>query len=434
MSGGGAAGTRAELHYHGEAPTGEGLPAIVVLDPEESVLEVGREDGCGMLLDSPAQKNSMISRRHATLHYDKHSGQWKITDRDSTNGILHNGVKVTEQSLSDNDVITFGGARSTIEGASPGKKAPKSKYVYKFVLHDASASSSQQAPGREHKRGRSLSEDIHEGREGKRHLHSAPEDDKRASPARQKMNCDMDPADRPEPEPQQAQRREAMDEQFRNPHVDDKNPHEAREGRGGGGRDVREGRGSEEKEREDYSGVQRGKLEKAVDFRIHESSKQEGGEAAGESKDGNLGRCEHVVGAGSGVGGQGGEQGKEGTSERHRKRPQAEAGQEASAKMMEKALKRYADVRVQDEAKQVFKTKARDFLGCLLHRPELTGSLKPQNIQQAINGWIDGTPTGPMSQLIRYPFVSFWLHADDDIYYYICQRLKVAWGQSMSRL
>ena len=44
MSGGSAARTRAELHYHGEAPTGDGLPAIVVLDPEESVVEVGREE------------------------------------------------------------------------------------------------------------------------------------------------------------------------------------------------------------------------------------------------------------------------------------------------------------------------------------------------------------------------------------------------------
>ena len=187
MSGGSAARTRAELHYHGEAPTGDGLPAIVVLDPEESVVEIGREDGCGILLDSPAQK-LMISRLHATLSYDQVRGQWKVMDRDSLNGILHNGVKVKEQYLSDNDIITFGGAFSTIEGTSPGERAPKSIYVYKFVLQqDESASSSQQTPGRELKRGRPFAEDGHDGREGKRQQYAAQEDEERAAPGQQKM-------------------------------------------------------------------------------------------------------------------------------------------------------------------------------------------------------------------------------------------------------
>ena len=63
--------------------------------------------------------------------------------------------------------------------------------------------------------------------------------------------------------------------------------------------------------------------------------------------------------------------------------------QTASAKMMENAIKEYTrGLRVQQAVKDFLKEKAHDFLGKLLNRPELSGSLKQEDVKNAINQWI----------------------------------------------
>ena len=44
---------------------------------------------------------------------------WQLLDLNSTNGILHNGIRVSEVQLSDGDIITFGGGKSTELNAPP---------------------------------------------------------------------------------------------------------------------------------------------------------------------------------------------------------------------------------------------------------------------------------------------------------------------------
>ena len=63
--------------------------------------------------------------------------------------------------------------------------------------------------------------------------------------------------------------------------------------------------------------------------------------------------------------------------------------QEGTAVMVDKALKQYTKrLIVRDEAKIVLKAKLRTFLGCLLGRPELSGSMDPKNVKKALEGWI----------------------------------------------
>jgi len=116
-------------------------------------LDVGREV-TGLVLDAPQQK-LMISRRHAQFSYiPKHlhkdgktaEGQWMVTDLQSTNGMLFNGCKVMEAKLSNNDVITFGGAKSTQNGFTPSDKAMKSIYCYKYIVHESISPDTLETP------------------------------------------------------------------------------------------------------------------------------------------------------------------------------------------------------------------------------------------------------------------------------------------------
>jgi pSer/pThr/pTyr-binding forkhead associated (FHA) protein len=43
----------------------------------------------------------------------------QLLDLNSTNGILHNGIRVSEVQLSDGDIITFGGGKSAELNAPP---------------------------------------------------------------------------------------------------------------------------------------------------------------------------------------------------------------------------------------------------------------------------------------------------------------------------
>lgn len=54
------------------------------------------------------------------------SPQTQLKDQQSTNGIIHNGVRVSEVLLAHGDSITFGGARSTALGSRPGPQVSNS--------------------------------------------------------------------------------------------------------------------------------------------------------------------------------------------------------------------------------------------------------------------------------------------------------------------
>jgi len=55
-----------------------------------------------------------------------------VQDLGSTNGMLHNGVKVAQATLEHGDVVTFGGGVSTKVSERPGPKAKHSIYTYSF--------------------------------------------------------------------------------------------------------------------------------------------------------------------------------------------------------------------------------------------------------------------------------------------------------------
>ena len=247
----GATSVLAELRYQGEAPPGDGLPAVVVLDPtQRHSLDVGRQSDCSIVLDSPAQA-LMISRRHATLTCDASTGQWKLTDLKSTNGVLYNGIKVTEANLSNNDIVTFGGAKSTTVGAMPREKALRSIYVYKFVVHDDNISSSQTTPFSGQKRDRSASE-REEDRERKRQEREEQEAEERANREQQERER------REREHREQQQREEALARERERLQQEEKERRDrfAREDR-----ERKERLEREEKQREEHSEKERERIE-----------------------------------------------------------------------------------------------------------------------------------------------------------------------------
>lgn len=62
---------------------------------------IGRHSEADLRLDDP-----QVSRRHAVLLWD--AGAWRVVDQESTNGTLHNGVRVSEAVLSEGDAIVVG--------------------------------------------------------------------------------------------------------------------------------------------------------------------------------------------------------------------------------------------------------------------------------------------------------------------------------------
>ncbi len=63
--------------------------------------------------------------------------------------------------------------------------------------------------------------------------------------------------------------------------------------------------------------------------------------------------------------------------------------QEATAIMMGKALSCFAKgIKVREDAKTFLKDRAKTFLGQLLCRGELAGSMDPKMVRNAIDGWI----------------------------------------------
>ncbi|WP_372777406.1 FHA domain-containing protein [Litorivivens sp.] len=67
----------------------------------EGLSRIGRDPGCEIRLDARA-----VSSLHAELECV--DGRWYLRDCDSSNGVLHNGRKVTEVELVDGDQLTLG--------------------------------------------------------------------------------------------------------------------------------------------------------------------------------------------------------------------------------------------------------------------------------------------------------------------------------------
>jgi adenylate cyclase len=83
------------IHRSGEAPR-------VFELREAGPLHVGRAESNHLVL-----RDSSVSRRHATL-LPTDDGHWKIMDQQSANGIMVNGLTVSEATLHDSDTISLG--------------------------------------------------------------------------------------------------------------------------------------------------------------------------------------------------------------------------------------------------------------------------------------------------------------------------------------
>jgi adenylate cyclase len=94
---------------HGElVPVGGGdtIPLI------REVLTMGRREQCDICMRFPN-----ISGIHAELSF--RNGYWYIRDRNSTNGVKVNGVRVQEKLLHPKDEISIGKRRYTIQYEMP---------------------------------------------------------------------------------------------------------------------------------------------------------------------------------------------------------------------------------------------------------------------------------------------------------------------------
>lgn len=95
----------------GEVVTSAGslvLPDGTRIAIEAPALTIGRLPECDVVLADPN-----VSRRHAEVRRD--GDQARIVDLGSTNGIRVNGAHVTEEDLSDGDVITLGATKVLYE-------------------------------------------------------------------------------------------------------------------------------------------------------------------------------------------------------------------------------------------------------------------------------------------------------------------------------
>jgi pSer/pThr/pTyr-binding forkhead associated (FHA) protein len=91
------------------------VPLRLVLLPSKLAVEfkrpetlVGRHSSADVRLPLPD-----VSRRHCRFVY--HAGTWQVFDLASLNGIFVNGVKVTQATLHNRDVIDIGGFRFVVE-------------------------------------------------------------------------------------------------------------------------------------------------------------------------------------------------------------------------------------------------------------------------------------------------------------------------------
>lgn len=102
------------------------IPEIVILDPHEKTV-FGRGIGANVNLDCPYQL-SMLSQKHATIHYDWEKEKWMIKDNMSANGTRVNDTKIDTAVLNFGDKIKFGFAKNIKVGEQ--NMGPPCVYTY----------------------------------------------------------------------------------------------------------------------------------------------------------------------------------------------------------------------------------------------------------------------------------------------------------------
>lgn len=88
-------------------------------------ISIGRGPDCDICLsldttaiDNSQEWNTLLSRRHALLHWDGSTRHWAIEDLKSVNGVLVNGIKVKKTMLKLGDLVTFGRGSAQQDGAA----------------------------------------------------------------------------------------------------------------------------------------------------------------------------------------------------------------------------------------------------------------------------------------------------------------------------
>jgi len=103
---------------HVDPPAGF-VPLLLLTEAERIHIEVdrpsatvGRHTGVELRFGFPN-----VSRRHCRFAFE--SGQWRVYDLNSTNGVYLNGKKITDATLFAGDRLQIGNVLLTVEGATP---------------------------------------------------------------------------------------------------------------------------------------------------------------------------------------------------------------------------------------------------------------------------------------------------------------------------
>ena len=88
------------------------------LEYPEGLWTIGRDPECDICLDV-----TTVSNRHATLSHI--NGQWMLSDLNSTNGTLVNGLIIEKTFLKNGDVLHFGAFTCWVAGIPQESAQPK---------------------------------------------------------------------------------------------------------------------------------------------------------------------------------------------------------------------------------------------------------------------------------------------------------------------
>jgi len=107
------------------------LPLRLPLPASPNPLTIGRMRRLvDLWVDSPEQPK-LVSRRHASLTYNKEDGSWVLQDLNSLNGTFVNDIKVLRVVLRDGDVVAFD-VRGGLVPVGGKAKARRSVCRYRF--------------------------------------------------------------------------------------------------------------------------------------------------------------------------------------------------------------------------------------------------------------------------------------------------------------
>ena len=120
---------------------GDAIPLI------RELLTIGRRDSCDIPLRFPN-----ISGVHCELIF--RSGYWYIRDRNSTNGVKVNGVRVQEKLLHPKDEISIGKRRYTIRYELPADQRALEEVQEEDIMSQSLLERAGLEKPRERRRGR----------------------------------------------------------------------------------------------------------------------------------------------------------------------------------------------------------------------------------------------------------------------------------------